>query len=83
LLHFTCSSPAVMMTFRSPLPLAPFLWCMAVIQIVEDLHTSLSLTDPLVLMKPQEACSTADVYRVRRRQNEPQSPPKSPNSSRF
>lgn len=32
-------------------------------EIVEELSDSLTLSDPLVLMKPKEACGTVDVYR--------------------
>lgn len=35
-----------------------------VLQVVEDVSPILPLDLPLALMKPPEACSTADVYRV-------------------
>lgn len=41
-----------------------YFWGLGLMQIVQDLPPPFPLDLPMVLIKPREACSTAEVYKV-------------------
>lgn len=75
-IHSTCGSMSKSLKFvlqivtgvswpQSHLPLQTYQQqCSWFIQVVQDIPSPIPFDIPMVLIKPQEACSTAEVYKV-------------------